>query len=157
MKTNSISGINEQLYSFTKVDAQLEKFAVSNVTVQSAESTTEKTLNFESNVFVPSPVYLGVLKQRDRQQVFANEIQLISTVLTLPSVSMPTKLHKMVFDKFCGNVLEWLNWFGQYLATNDKSGATDSVKITYLKNLVTGNTKEAVEGMRYCSQMYHAA
>ena len=60
-------------------------------------------------------------------------------------------------DKFDGNPLEWPEWSRQFLATVDGSGAQDSQKMQYLKTLVTGKHKAAIDGMGYSGQMYHVS
>ena len=63
----------------------------------------------------------------------------------------------MVFDKISGDALEWPEWTGQFIATIEQSGVSGSVKMNYLKTLVTGKTEAAIDGMEYCGQMYQVA
>ena len=74
---------------------------------------------------------------------------------TIPVTSIPMKLPKSVLDKFSGDPLEWPEWSGQFLATVDQGGVADSVKMKYLKTLVSGKAKAA--GMGYSGAMYQVA
>ena len=69
----------------------------------------------------------------------------------------PMKLPKLVLDKFAGDPLEWPEWSGQFLATVDQAGVPDSVKMNYLKTLVTGRAKSSIDGMGYSGGMYQVA
>ena len=70
---------------------------------------------------------------------------------------MPIKVPKMVLKKFSGNPLDWLESSGQFIATIEESGYADSVKTNFLKTLITGKTKAAIEGIGCSSQTYHVA
>ena len=76
---------------------------------------------------------------------------------TIPETSIPMKLPKLVLDKFSGDPLEWPEWSRQFLATVDQAGVADSVKLNYLKTLVNGKAKAAVDGMGYSGAMYQVA
>ena len=117
----------------------------------------QKTLKFGSNVIIPSATPIGGEKQADPQLVSASKIQLPSTTADSPSVSVPMKFSRMVLDKSSGNLLEWPEWSGQFLATVDESGEAETVKMAYVKTLVTGGAKTALESMGYSGQTYHMA
>ena len=77
-----------------------------------------------------------------------------STPITTPAVMSPMKLPKLVLDKFAGDPLEWS---GQIIATVDQAGVPESVKMNYLKSLVTGRAKSSIDGMGYSGGMYQVA
>ena len=77
-----------------------------------------------------------------------------------PSTMLPVmglKLPKLVLDKFSGDPLEWPEWSGQFLSTVDEAVLDDNVKMKYLKTLVTGKARAAIEGMGYNGSMYRIA
>ena len=80
-----------------------------------------------------------------------------SRPITTPAVMSPKKLPKLVLDKFAGDPLEWPEWSGQFLATVDQAGVPDSVKMNFLKTLVTGRAKSSIDGMSFSGGMYQVA
>ena len=127
------------------------------MTVPSKKRKLQKTVNFGSSVFVPIAESCGVGKKADPQLVSAPKIQRPSTPAAFPSKLVSTKLTKMVLDKFSGNLLECPEWAGQFLATVDECGAADNMLMKYLKTLVTGKRKTAIEGIDYASHLHHMA
>ena len=97
---------NEQPCSSTQADAKLKQVAVRKLTLPSTEGKSEKTLKFDSKVFVPSAASFGVGKQADPQQLFVPKVQLSSTRAVLRSLSVPMKLPEMVVDKVSDNPLK---------------------------------------------------
>ena len=63
----------------------------------------------------------------------------------------------MVLDKISGDLLEWPECSAQFVATIEQFGVAHSVKMNYLKTLVTGKAQAATEGMGYSVQLYHVA
>ena len=64
------------------------------------------------------------------------------------------KLPKSILNKFSGDPMERLEWSGLVLATIDQPFADDGMKTNYLKHLVTGRAKAAIEGMGYNAGTY---
>ena len=58
---------------------------------------------------------------------------------------------------FDGNPLDWFEWFGQFKSANDSSHLSNDVKLTYLKTLVSGKAKAAIQQFAYCGTMYDEA
>ena len=58
----------------------------------------------------------------------------------------PMKLPKLIFDKVAGDLIEWPDWSGQFLAAVDQAGVPDSLMMNYLKTLVT---KPSIDEMCY--------
>ena len=117
----------------------------------------KNSLKFDSNVFVPSVAYAGAVKVASSTPGSPSTLPSGSTHAMLPPESVSMELLKSVLDKQVGNPLEWLEWSGQFWATIDGSGASDSHKMQYMKTLVTGKAKAALEGMGYSGQIYHVA
>ena len=70
---------------------------------------------------------------------------------------MNMKLPKLILEKFSGNPLDWPEWSGQFLATVDQAQVDDGIKMNYLKTLVSGRAKAAIEGMGYNAGTYKIA
>ena len=68
---------------------------------------------------------------------------------------MGMKVPRLVLDDFSGDPLEWPEWSGQFLSTVDEATVDENVQMEYLKTLVTGKPKAAIEGMGYNGAMYH--
>ena len=58
---------------------------------------------------------------------------------------------------FDGNPLDWFEWFGQFKSAIDSSHLSNDVKLTYLKTLVSGKAKAAIQQFAYCGTMYEEA
>ena len=58
---------------------------------------------------------------------------------------------------FDGNPLDWFEWFGQFKSAIDSSHLSNDVKLTYLKTLVSGKSKAAIQQFAYCGTMYEEA
>ena len=72
----------------------------------------------------------------------------------LLTVSRKDPLPEWKLSNFDGNPLDWNEWFGQFRSAVDASPLSDDVKMTYLKTLVSGKAKNAIEGFAYCGAMY---
>ena len=75
----------------------------------------------------------------------------------LLTVSRKDPLPEWKLSNFDGNPLDWNEWFGQFRSAVDASPLSDDVKMTYLKTLVSGKAKNAIEGFAYCGAMYKDA
>ena len=56
-----------------------------------------------------------------------------------------------------GNPLDWFERFGQFKSAIDSSHLSNDVKLTYLKTLVSGKAKAAIEHFAYCGTLYEEA
>ena len=117
----------------------------------------KNSLKFDANVFAPSSAYAAVVKPVVPTPVLPSALPLTLTPAFAPAASVSMKLPKLVLDKFDGDQLEWPGWSGQFLATVDESGMSDSNKMKYLKSLLNGKAKAAIEGMGFSGQMYQVA
>ena len=142
--------------SSRQADAEMEQSMRQTTPMSTIDVKPKKALKFSSDVFVPSNAAPVGAKTSEPKQGF-EMMQSTPAATGLPLVSVPMKLPKMVLDKYSGDPLEWPEWSGQFIATIDQSGVADSVKMNYLKTLVTGKAKAAIEGMGYSGQMYHVA
>ena len=86
-----------------------------------------------------------------------NQLTQVPMSQSTPNSSASVKLPKRILDQFSGDPLEWPEWSGQFLATIDQPLADDGMKTNYLKALVTGKIKEAIEGMGYNAGTYRIA
>ena len=117
-----------------------------------------KTIKFNpEKVFVPQTIPTHAARNSPPKQWQRNQPLTTTTFKNLPTVISPMKLPKLVLDKFSGDPLEWPEWSGQFLATVDQAGVPDSVKMNYLKTLVTGRAKSSIDGMGYSGGMYQVA
>ena len=62
-------------------------------------------------------------------------------------------LPKLKLAEFSGDPLEWPEWSQLFQATS----LDDSVKMNYLKTMVTGKAKEAIAGLGYTAETYNVA
>ena len=60
-------------------------------------------------------------------------------------------------SQYNGDPLQWHEWYGQFKSAIEAQSLTDDVKLTYLKNLVTGKAKTAIAEFAYCGTMYKDA
>ena len=58
---------------------------------------------------------------------------------------------------FDGNPFDWFEWFGPFKSAVDSSHLSNDVKLTFLKLLVSGKAKDAIEQFAYCGSMYEEA
>ena len=124
---------------------------------RSMDVKPKKSFKFDANVFAPSSAYAAAVKPVVPTPVPSSASPLTSTPAFAPAASVFMKLPKLVLDKFDGDPLEWPEWSGQFLATVDESGITDSNKMKFLKSLLNGKTKAAIGGMGFSGQMYQVA
>ena len=153
----SFPKLHEPPCSSKQADAKMKSLTTPKPSTLSMDGKPKKSLQFNANVFVPSAACAGTVKAASSTPGPPSTLPLGSTLAMLPPVSVSMKLPKLVLDKFDGNPLEWPEWSEQFLATVDGSGASDSHKMQYLKTLVTGKAKAAIDGMGYSGQMYHVA
>ena len=154
----SFSKFDEPPCSSKRADAKMKCLATPKPTTLPMDGKPNKSLKCDANVFVPSVAYAGAVKAASlTPEPPPSTLPLGSTSAMLPPVSVSMKLPKLVLVEFEGNPLEWPERSGQFLATIDGSGLSDSHKMQYLKTLVTGKAKAAIEGMGYSGQMYHVA
>ena len=106
-----------------------------------------KFLKFATNTFVPTSLLLGGVKTVNPMPPLVSTTHFSSISIALLFVSVPNKMLVMVLDNFSGDRLEWPEWFVQFIATVDESGAADSLKMDYLKILVNVKAKAAIECM----------
>ena len=59
--------------------------------------------------------------------------------------------------KFNGNSSQWHKWHGQFKSSIDSQPLSDDIKLTYLKTLVVGKAKDAIEEFAYCGKLYRNA
>ena len=83
--------------------------------------------------------------------------QTTKELANLLTVSRKDPLPEWKLSNFDGNPLDWNEWFGQFRSAVDASPLSDDVKMTYLKTLVSGKAKNAIEGFAYCGAMYKDA
>ena len=57
-------------------------------------------------------------------------------------------------SQYNGDSLHWHEWFGQFVSGVNSARLSDDVKLTYLKILVTGKTKNAVAEFAYSGVLY---
>ncbi len=67
---------------------------------------------------------------------------------SLPQWKLPT---------FDGNPLEWPEWQGLFQSTIGRANISDDEKMNYLKTLVSGKAKTAIQGMGFTGRMYRRA
>ena len=60
-------------------------------------------------------------------------------------------------SQYNGDPLQRHEWYGQFKSAIDSQSLTDDVKLTYLKNLVTGKAKMAIAEFAYCGATYKDA
>ena len=66
-------------------------------------------------------------------------------------------LPKWKLSQYNGVLFHWLEWFVQFLSAVDSARLSDDAKLTYLKALVTGKTKNAIAEFAYSSVTYRDA
>ena len=58
---------------------------------------------------------------------------------------------------FSGNVIEWQTFWGQFSATVDSTALPVVSKFTYLRSLLDGEAKQAIEGLSIINDHYKTA
>ena len=114
----------------------------------------KKSLKFDANVCAPSSAYAAAVKPVVPTPVPTSALPLTLTPAFAPTASVSKKL---VLEKFDGDPVEWREWSEQLLATVDEPGISDSNKMKYLKTLLNGKAKAAIEGMGFSGRMYQVA
>ena len=84
----------------------------------------------------------------------SNATLTMNDLAKLLTVSRKDPLTEWNFSTFDGNPLHWHEWYGQFKSAVDQAVITDEVKMTYLKTLVSGKAKIAIEGFAYSGALY---
>ena len=150
----AVSDYNDPPCSSKQADAGKKGLETPNPIARSIDVKPKKSLKFDANVFAPSSAYAAAVKPLVPTPVPSSAFSLTSTRSFEPAASLSMKLPKLVLDKIDGDPLEWS---GQFLATVDQSGISDNNKMKYLKLLLNGKTKAAIEGMAFSGHMYQVA
>ena len=132
----------EKPCSWKQVDARLQQPVTKIEPWATTDDKPKKLLQFNSNVFVPGSTSWKVQKTEDLQQLLSSAVSMFPTPTTLPSMSVPMNVPKIVLDNLAGGPSEWPERSGQFIATIEQSGIADSGKMNYLKTLITGKAKE---------------
>ena len=74
----------------------------------------------------------------------------------LPS-SGASGLPKLKLTQFLGDPLEWAEWSGLFDVVLHQKPISDTEKMQYLKNSLTGQAKAAISGMGFSSKSYYHA
>ena len=107
-------------------DARMKGLETPNSSAQSIDVKPKKSLKFDATVFAPSSANAAAVKSVVPTPVPPSALILTSTPVFAPAASVFMKLPNLVLDKFDGDPLEWPEWSGQFLATVDESGTSDS-------------------------------
>ena len=124
---------------------------------RSRDKKLRKSLKFDANVLAPSSAYVAVVKPVVPTPVPSSRLPLTLTPAFAPAASVSMRSPKLVLDKCDGDLLEWPERSGQFLATVDESAIWDRNKMKFLKSLLNGKAKAAIEGMGFSGQMYQVA
>ena len=81
----------------------------------------------------------------------------LASEIASQSAKPEVKLPKLVLPKFSGDVLQWTSVWEQFNAAVHQSDLPDVNKFTYLKSLLEGEAKEAIEGLPLTGQNYEKA
>ena len=73
------------------------------------------------------------------------------------SSQVPVRLPRIELPKFGGEVVEWTDFWDQFSATVDQSDLPDVSKLVYLRSLLYGEAKQAIEGLSVTSVNYSVA
>ena len=87
----------------------------------------------------------------------SNATLTMNDLAKLLTVSRKDPLPEWKLSTFDGNPLQWHEWYGQFKSAVDQAAITDEVKMTYLKTLVSGKAKIAIEGFAYSGALYRDA
>ena len=87
----------------------------------------------------------------------SNATLTMNDLAKLLTVSRKDPLPEWKLSTFDGNPLQWHEWYGQFKSAVDQAAITDEVKMTYLKTLVSGEAKIAIEGFAYSGALYRDA
>ena len=153
----AVNDYNEPPCSSKQADARMKGLETPNASARSIAAKPKKSLEFFANVFVASSAYAGAVKPVVPTPVHSSALPLPSTTAFPPAVAVFMKLPKLVLDKFDGGLLQRPEWVGQFLATFNESGLSVSNKMEYLKSLLCGKAKAAIDSMGFSGQMYHVA
>ena len=118
----------------------------------------KKTMKFNpEKVLVPQSIPTPAASNSSPKQWQCKQPLTSTSFRSFSAVISPLKLHKLVLYKLSGNPLELPEVSGQFLATVDQAGVPLSIKMNYLKTLVTGKAKSSIDGMGYSGGMYQVA
>lgn len=73
------------------------------------------------------------------------------------SNNISKSLPKWKLAVFSGDVIEWPEWQGMFLATVDAANISHAEKMSHLKTLLGGKAKQTISGMGYAGDMYPIA
>ena len=79
------------------------------------------------------------------------------SVRTSATLKPDVKLPKLVLPSFNGNVLQWQSFWDQFTAVVHCSDLPQISKFTYLRSLLEGEAKEAVQGLSLTERHYEEA
>ena len=152
----AISSVEFECYSFVKYcDSHHPTFHSSSVSKPTSSSHRNTTFGFNwkwTDIdFHATPPNCSITFSPAYWKPSRKELA------NLLSVSRKDPLPEWNFSNFEGNALDWNEWFGQFRSAVDASPLSDDVKMTYLKTLVSGKAKIAIEGLAYCRAMYKDA
>ena len=73
----------------------------------------------------------------------------IEDLAEIITINRKDPLQEWKFSQYNGHPLHWHEWFGQFLSAVNSARLSGDVKLTYLKTLVTGKTKNAIADFAY--------
>ena len=141
----AVSDYNEPPCSSKQADAKMKGLETPKPIARLMDVKPKKSLKSDANVFAPSSAFAAGKKPVVPTPVSSSALPLASTPAFVPAASVSMKLLKIVLDKIDADPLEWPEWSGQFLATVDESAVSDSNKMKYLKSLLNGTAKAAIQ------------
>ena len=136
-----------------------------NKRLQSLEKTqTEVELATESDDELEQEIDAGIKFYDKAQEVRTVANRNLEEIIRDESVAKPpkavdqhVKLPKIQLPKFSGIITEWPSWWDQFKATIDRSDLPAITKMTYLHNLLEGESKSVIEGLTLTEKHYDIA
>ena len=120
-------------------------------------TTAENTCSYAP----ATSIALGVENTESHQPVedlsSANATLTMNELAKLLTVWRKDPLPEWKLSTFDGNPLQWHEWYGQFKSAVNQAAITEEVKMTYLKTLVSGKAKIAIEGFAYSGALYRDA
>ena len=153
----AVSDHNEPPCSSKQADARMKGLETPKAIARSMDVKPQKFLKFDANVFATCSAYAAAVKPVVPTPVPSSALLLTPTPAFAPAASVSMKLPKLVLDKFDEDPLELPEWSGQLLATVHESEISDSNKMKYLKSLLNGKAKAAIEGIGFFGPMHQVA
>ena len=62
------------------------------------------------------------------------------------TITQRSRKPKIKLDKYDGDLMKWITWFGLFQATFHSQRISDAEKLTHLQTLTTGNAYQAIAG-----------